>query len=138
MIAYIIEIPKNQNWLMFNSVSLTNQSQIAKSNSGYIFILQGMHCKTTLTEYNIDCLDFSQRETTDSVMYSSTPTLTFSDRASDSKRLQSVSLDSSVFKADWLMSDDIICCFLDSCLHSVTRFEIASTDDLKNPIESGM
>ena len=36
------------------------------------------------------------------------------------------------------MSDDIICCFLDSCLHSVTRFEIASTDDLKNPIESGM
>ena len=71
-------------------------------------------------------------------MYSSTPTLTFSDRASDSKRLQSVSLDSSVFKADWLMSDDIICCFLDSRLHSVTRFEIASTDDLKNPIESGM
>ena len=91
-----------------------------------------MHCKTTLTEYNIDCLDFSHRETTDSVIYSSTPTLPSSDRASDSKRLQSVSLDSSVFKADWLMSDDIICCFLDSCLHSVTRFEIASTDDLKN------
>ena len=119
-------------------MNLTNQSQIAKLNSGYFFILKATHCKFSLTEYNIDCLDFSHRETTDSVMYSSTPTLTFSDRASDSKRLQSVSLDSSVFKADWLMSDDIICCFLDSCLHSVTRFEIASTDDLKNPIESGM
>ena len=36
MIAYIIEIPKNQNWIMFNSVSLTNQSQITKLNSGLI------------------------------------------------------------------------------------------------------
>ena len=32
---------KNQNLLIFNSVKLTNQSQVAKLNSVYIFILKG-------------------------------------------------------------------------------------------------
>ena len=39
MIAYIIEI-RNQNSLIYNSVNLTNLSQVAKLNSMYIFILQ--------------------------------------------------------------------------------------------------
>ena len=40
IIAFIIEI-QNQNLLIFNPVTLTNLSQVAKLNSKYIFILKG-------------------------------------------------------------------------------------------------
>ena len=40
MIEYQLKF-KNQNLLIFNSMNLTNLSQVAKLNSVYIFILYG-------------------------------------------------------------------------------------------------
>ena len=42
MTAYIIEIEKIKISPIFSSVNLTDQSQVAKLNSVYIFILQGI------------------------------------------------------------------------------------------------
>lgn len=88
-----------------------------------VITLQSFTINLRLTELSPDILHRWLRETAVSTKYSPTSLLLVlsSPILSVMRRLHKVSLESSVFKADWLTTGDIASCFWDSLFHADMR-----------------